>query len=79
MRRFALILLSVMLVFSCIAASANEPATDTQEQSTEVVSVPENTDESSNIVRFVLIGGSVIGALCAITLLYKKKDEIRYL
>ena len=76
MKRFVFILLSVMLVFSCIAVCADEPAT---EESTEILLSPEETDESANIIRFVLIGGSVIGALCAITLLYKKKDEIRYL
>ena len=79
MKRFLLILLSVTLVFSCIAVNADEPLTDTEEQSTEITDVSVNTDESANIIRFILIGGSVIGALCAITLLYKKKDEIRYL
>ncbi len=77
MKKIALILISVMLVFSCIAVCADEPATE--EESTEILFAPEKEYESPNIIRFVLIGGSVIGALCAITLLYKKKDEIRYL
>ena len=76
MKRFALILLSVILVFSCIEVCADELVT---EESTDILLSHEEADESSNIIRFVLIGGSVIGALCAITLLYKKKDEIRYL
>ncbi len=79
MKRFFLILLSVLLVFSCVAVSADEPSDETTEQGTEILEVSDNSDESVNIIRFVLIGGSVIGALCAITLLYKKKDEIRYL
>ncbi len=79
MKRFFLILLSVILIFSCVAVSADELSGDATEQSTEISEVPENPDESANIIRFVLIGGSVIGALLAITLLYKKKDEIRYL
>ena len=76
MKRFLLILISVVLVFSCVSVSADELASESETQSTETA---ENVDESTNIIRFVLIGGSVIGALCAITLLYKKKDEIRYL
>ena len=77
MKKIALILLSAILVFSCIAVCADEPVTE--EESTEILLAPEKENEFSNIIRFVLIGGSVIGALCAITLLYKKKDEIRYL
>ena len=79
MKSFFLILLSVLLVFSCVAVSADEPCDGTTEHSTEMIEAPEASDQSANVIRFILIGGSVIGALCAITLLYKKKDEIRYL
>ena len=79
MKNFFLILLSVLLIFSCVAVSGDEPSVETTEQSTEILEAPEASDQSANVIRFILIGGSVIGALCAITLLYKKKDEIRYL
>ena len=79
MKNFCLVLLASILVFSCIAVSADEVVTEDVNPSAEASEVIDNSDESANIIRFVLIGGSVIGALCAVTLLYKKKDEIRYL
>lgn len=79
MKRFLLIFIAVILLFSSVSLSADELASETEAQSTEMTETVEANDESTNIIRFVLIGGSVIGALCAITLLYKKKDEIRYL
>ncbi len=79
MKRFFLILLTVLLIISSVAVCADEPTAEATEQSTEALEVSEDSPETQNVIRFVLIGGSVIGALCAITLLYKKKDEIKYL
>ena len=79
MIRFFLILLVLLLMIMSVAVCADEPLTEATEQSAETSEVPEDSSETQNVIRFVLIGGSVIGALCAITLLYKKKDEIKYL
>ena len=79
MKRFCLVLLLAILAFSCIAVSADEIASVDADTSAQTAEVLDDSGESANVVRFVLIGGSVIGALCAVTLLYKKKDEIRYL
>ena len=79
MKRFFLILLALLLIIMSVAVCADETLTEATEQSAEPSEVPEDSSETQNVIRFVLIGGSVIGALCAITLLYKKKDEIKYL
>ena len=79
MKKFCLVLLVAVLAFSCVAVNADEIVSEETDTSAETTETLGDSGESANVVRFVLIGGSVIGALCAVTLLYKKKDEIRYL
>lgn len=77
-RLFALFLALVLcfsLGFTVCAAETDLPEPD--EKITEAVS--EEEAETGKYLEVYILAGAVIGAMVIVTLLYKKKDEIRYL
>ena len=77
-RIFALmlaLLLCFMMPFGVLADTENEEATDAEAQT-------EDKSEEGGAERYFqvyILAGAVIGAMVVVTVLYKKKDEIRYL
>ncbi|MBO7148397.1 MAG: hypothetical protein J6V93_00925 [Clostridia bacterium] len=77
-RLFALFLVLVLCLSLCfgVCAAETDPA-EPEEKITEVVS--EEETETGKYLEVYILAGAVIGAMAIVTLLYKKKDESRYL
>ena len=78
-KRFVVLFLAIALCLSlCFCVCATESDTiETDAELSELVS--EKEDGTTKYFQVYILAGSVIGAMVIVTLLYKKKDEIRYL
>lgn len=73
---FSLCAVLVLSGTPCFAADTSA------EYESEAVEVEKDTSEvgaAENAIGIFVLAGSVVGAMVAVTLMYKKKDEGRYL